>query len=58
VIVGERPGGGFSAYLMLEEQGVTYEKGPDGKRKIPPFQMMKTPLTAEYPQSLIWEIQQ
>jgi hypothetical protein len=38
VIIGERPGGNFNAYLMVEKQGATYEM-KDGHPILPIFQV-------------------
>jgi len=39
IIVGEYPGAQFGAWLMIEEQGVTYEKDGQGKPILPVFQL-------------------
>lgn len=39
IIIGEYPGGRFGAWLMIEEQGVTYEKNSQGKPILPVFQL-------------------
>jgi hypothetical protein len=48
VIIGERPGGNFNAYLMIEKQGVTYEKDKRNRAILPIFQVAAydTPLPA------------
>lgn len=43
VMIGERPGGQFGAWLMVEEQGVTYPPGP----VLPVFQLAAHPLPEE-----------
>ena len=39
VVIGERPGGQFGAWLLIEEQGVNYEKDRSGKPVLPVFQL-------------------
>lgn len=39
VVIGERPGGQFAAWLMIQQQGVTYGKDADGKDILPVFQL-------------------
>lgn len=43
VLVGERPGGQFGAWLMVEEQGVDYPRD-GGKPILPVFQLAEHPL--------------
>lgn len=47
IIVGERPGGQFGAWLMIEEQGATYEKDVAGKPVIPVFQLTDQPIPGD-----------
>jgi hypothetical protein len=39
IIVGERPGGGFGAWLLVEKEGVTYPLDKKNRRVIPVFQV-------------------
>lgn len=39
VLVGERPGGSFCAFLLYEKEGVEYPKTPDGQPMYPVFQL-------------------
>jgi hypothetical protein len=39
VIIGERPGGYFNAFLMVEKKGETYKKDGDGHPILPIFQV-------------------
>ena len=39
IIIGERPGGQFGAWLMVEEQGASYDKDHNGKAILPVFQL-------------------
>lgn len=39
VIIGERPGGFFNAFLLIEKQGDDYKKDPDGRPIFPIFQV-------------------
>jgi hypothetical protein len=39
VIIGERPGGSFNAFLMVEKQGETYKKTAQGFSILPIFQV-------------------
>ncbi len=39
VIIGERPGGSFNAFLLVEKQGETYKKTPQGFPILPIFQV-------------------
>ncbi len=41
VIIGERPGGQFNAFLMVEKQGETYPKDSRGRSIFPIFQLAK-----------------
>lgn len=41
VLVGERPGGEFGAFLLFQKQGVTYGKDRHGKLVLPVFQLAK-----------------
>ena len=49
VIIGERPGGIFNAYLMIEKQGSNYDTDRKGKLILPIFQVApyKTPTTTD-----------
>ncbi|NJK92118.1 MAG: hypothetical protein HC904_09995 [Blastochloris sp.] len=40
ILVGEVPGGGFGAWLQIEEKGVTYVKEREGHTKFPVFQLV------------------
>jgi hypothetical protein len=44
VMIGERPGGSFGAWLMVEQEGVFYPPGP----VLPIFQVAPHPLPADY----------
>ncbi len=44
VIVGERPGGGFCAFLLYEKQGETYPKDDKGNTRYPVFQLAAAPV--------------
>ncbi|GAB4241054.1 MAG: hypothetical protein OHK005_03680 [Candidatus Methylacidiphilales bacterium] len=44
IIVGERPGGEFGAYLFWQQDGVVYEKHPSGHIIPAPFQLSEAPL--------------
>jgi hypothetical protein len=46
VVIGERPGGGFHANLMIEELGVEYPASPEG---VPMFPIFKTVQSVELP---------
>lgn len=50
VLVGERPGGAFYCHLLIEQEGVEYPEGPDGRPILPVFK------TAEIPEKLIHEM--
>lgn len=39
VIIGERPGGEFGAWLMIQQQGADYARNSDGKEILPAFQL-------------------
>ncbi len=39
VVIGERPGGQFAAWLMIQQQDVVYGKDADGKDILPVFQL-------------------
>lgn len=54
LLVGERPGGSFYAFLMIEREGESYPAGPGGGRLIPPFQLQRNRLQAQYPHAVIW----
>jgi hypothetical protein len=43
VIVGERPGGQFSAYLLIEKQGVAYKTNSRGLPLLPLFRLADDP---------------
>jgi hypothetical protein len=43
VLVGERPGGFFFCHLLIEQKGVEYEKGPDGRPILPIFKTQPIP---------------
>jgi hypothetical protein len=45
VIVGERPGGKFSAFLLYEKQGAVYPVDGDGRMRYPIFQLSAGPST-------------
>lgn len=44
VLVGERPGGEFCAFLLFEKQGVEYPKNKQGKLILPVFQLAAQPI--------------
>ena len=44
IIVGEYPGVTFGAWLLIEEQGATYEKDSQGKPILPIFQLSDYPI--------------
>ncbi len=44
IILGERPGGGFCAFLMIEKKGETYKKSKSGKPILPVFQLAPKPV--------------
>ncbi|MGE9296020.1 MAG: hypothetical protein ACQKBV_07030 [Puniceicoccales bacterium] len=54
ILIGERPGGHFSTYLLVEEQGKQYPTSHDGRPVLPIFKM--TPLSTEGEQQLTAEI--
>lgn len=39
ILIGENPGGNFSAYLLYERQGETYQRDPQGQPIYPIFQL-------------------
>jgi hypothetical protein len=43
IIIGESPGGGFFAQLLMEKQGAAYEKDQDGNPLLPIFRVAKVP---------------
>ncbi|MDF7809076.1 hypothetical protein P4E94_16645 [Pontiellaceae bacterium B12219] len=43
VLVGERPGGYFFCHLMIEQDGVEYPKGADGRPILPIFKTVDVP---------------
>jgi hypothetical protein len=47
IIVGEVPGGGFQAYLMVQEKDKKYETHSSGYPILPPFQMIPTEIPEE-----------
>ncbi len=49
VLVGERPGGGFCAFLLYEKQGETYPKNEQGNTKYPVFQLVPKELPEAIP---------
>jgi hypothetical protein len=49
VLVGERPGGDFCAFLLYEIQGQTYGKDKDGKQILPVFQLAAEEVPAKDP---------
>ncbi len=42
IIVGEVPGGGFKAYMLVEKEGVKYDTASGGYPVLPVFQMIST----------------
>ena len=44
IIIGERPGGVFAAWLMIQQQGVSYGKDGSGKDILPVFQLVASEL--------------
>lgn len=54
ILIGERPGGHFSTYLLVEEAGHNYPQGPDGRPILPIFKM--TPLPDGFEEQLLAEI--
>jgi len=44
VLVGERPGGDFCAFLMYQKKGVDYQRDKSGKLILPVFQLAKMPI--------------
>jgi hypothetical protein len=42
ILIGEVPGGFYSAFLLVQEKGVTYERHPLGYLILPPFQLAPT----------------
>jgi len=44
VLVGERPGGSFCAFLMYEKQGAEYPKTSEGRTMYPVFQLAPGPI--------------
>lgn len=54
ILVGERPGGSFYAWLMVEQQGKTYVKDEDGRRRIPPFQLQSNELSRTFSGAPTW----
>ncbi|WP_309386336.1 hypothetical protein [Cerasicoccus frondis] len=54
ILIGERPGGHFSTYLLVEEKGKEYPQGQDGRPILPIFKM--TPLPPGFEQQLLAEI--
>ncbi len=45
VLVGERPGGDFGAFLLYQMEGEEYAKGAGGHPVLPIFQLAKQPMT-------------
>jgi hypothetical protein len=43
VLIGERPGGNFFCHLLIEQDGVEYPKGKDGRPVLPIFKTRKIP---------------
>ncbi|WP_309399222.1 hypothetical protein [Cerasicoccus maritimus] len=54
ILIGERPGGHFSTYLLIQEKGQEYPQGPDGRPVLPIFKM--TPLPPGFEQQLLAEM--
>jgi len=46
VLVGERPGGQFCAFLLYQKQGETYQNDPAGKPILPVFQLSDAAIPA------------
>jgi hypothetical protein len=44
IVVGERPGGEFGAFLYWQEEGVEYKRGGGGALILPPFQLAEAPM--------------
>jgi len=44
LVIGEVPGGGFNAYLLVEQEGQNYDRHPNGYPILPVFQMIPTEL--------------
>lgn len=49
IVIGERPGGQFSAFLLLEKDGVASEKNSAGGPKLPIFKLAASPMPAHAP---------
>jgi hypothetical protein len=45
VMIGEAPGGFFDASLLIEEEGVTYQKDSRGNPILPPFRLSNVAVT-------------
>ena len=43
VLIGEEPGGDFFADLLIEKEGVSYEKDSQGNPILPPFRVANVP---------------
>ncbi len=40
ILVGERPGGGFAAFLLVQQKGVDYQNDTDGRPILPIFKLV------------------
>lgn len=49
IVVGEVPGGGFQAYLLVEKEGVNYDTSSGGYPILPVFQMIDTDIPKAVP---------
>ncbi|GHC03512.1 hypothetical protein GCM10007047_20140 [Cerasicoccus arenae] len=56
ILIGERPGGHFSTYLLVEEEGKEYPLGPDARPILPIFKM--TPLLPGFEAELLTQMGQ
>lgn len=43
ILIGERPGGGFGAWLEIEEKGIYYQPDEKGRKAYPIFQVSRVP---------------
>ena len=49
VLIGERPGGEFCAFLLYQKQGEQYPTGAEGQPILPVFQLAPQPITVKKP---------
>ncbi|NJK90357.1 MAG: hypothetical protein HC904_00105 [Blastochloris sp.] len=58
IITGERPGGAFYSFLMVEKKGQVYPKHSSGKTLLPPFQVAPQTLPKPFVAGKIWKAEQ